>query len=176
MGTQDFGFRGCCDGTCTSINTVPADLNTSIPVTGPILTGSLRTACPLAFCEFLGSEYSLQNGIELCPSITDSLVYVELSIFHRSGKCCLFGSSADQCSPILCVMYHGVASSLWHVSLFCVINVSCSGLTPIRSSSSALLGVSTRSSVPYFACQCGLDENLLVFECTLEMVIASSFS
>ena len=34
--TQDFDVPGCCDGTCTSITKVPAHLNTSIYVTGPI--------------------------------------------------------------------------------------------------------------------------------------------
>ena len=41
--TQDFEIPGCCDGTCSSITICPADLNTSIPVTGWILTWSLRT-------------------------------------------------------------------------------------------------------------------------------------
>ena len=36
--TQDFRFPVCCDGTCTRITKVPADLYTSIPVTGPMLT------------------------------------------------------------------------------------------------------------------------------------------
>ena len=36
--TQDFEFPGCCDGTCSSTTKVLADLNTSIPVTGLILT------------------------------------------------------------------------------------------------------------------------------------------
>ena len=38
MRTQDFEFPGCRDGTCTSATKVPAGSNTSIPVTGPILT------------------------------------------------------------------------------------------------------------------------------------------
>ena len=62
---QDFVFPSCCDGSCTSITTVPADLNTSIPVTDPILTWSVRTACTLELWEILGSEYSLHEGVEL---------------------------------------------------------------------------------------------------------------
>ena len=60
-------FPGCRDGTCTSTTKVPADSNTSIPVTGPILTWSSRRACNLECWGFLGSGYSL-------PSITDSLL------------------------------------------------------------------------------------------------------
>ena len=40
--TQDFDVPGCCDGTSTSITKVSADVNTPIPVTGPILTWSLK--------------------------------------------------------------------------------------------------------------------------------------
>ena len=36
--TQDFEFPGCCDGTCPSITEVPADLDASTPVVGPILS------------------------------------------------------------------------------------------------------------------------------------------
>ena len=39
--TQDLKFPVCCGGTCTSLTKVPAVLNTSIPVTGPIFTSSL---------------------------------------------------------------------------------------------------------------------------------------
>ena len=38
--TQDFEFPGFRDGTCTSLTKVSADSDTSIQVTGPMLTKS----------------------------------------------------------------------------------------------------------------------------------------
>ena len=51
--TQDFSYPGCCHGSCTPNTNVPADLNTSIPFAGPILTSSVRTACYLVLENFL---------------------------------------------------------------------------------------------------------------------------
>ena len=65
---------------------------------------------------------------------------------------------------------------------FCVIKVKCSGSRSIWSSTFAVLGVGTwflsvipmANSEKYTVnCQHALDEDLLVVECTLEMVIAS---
>ena len=53
ISNQDFKFPSCCDGTCTSLTEVPADSKTSIPVSVPIFTCSLRIACNL-----LGNSFS----------------------------------------------------------------------------------------------------------------------
>ena len=87
--TQDFKFLACRDGTCTSVTRVPADSKTSIPVTGPIFTRSLRIACNIEFREFLGPEYAQHWRVELFPSMTDSLVIwsCPISTFLANAAC-----------------------------------------------------------------------------------------
>ena len=106
---------------------------------------------------------------------------MELSNFHLSGKCCLFGSSLSERLAVRNEFWHRVASNLWHVPLFLRKYCQLLRVKVGRYVSSDLLCVGTEFGVSFHwqihlqinnsLHAYGLDQNLLFLACALEMVI-----
>ena len=89
MRTQDFELPGCCDGTCTSITKVPADLKTSMTVTGPIRADRQELIAISNFEKSVVLNILCMKELELFLSFTDSLVMYNgpFSTVHANAAC-----------------------------------------------------------------------------------------
>ena len=118
------------------------------------------------------------------PSITDSLVMQNCQFSAVLAIAAWFRSFQNHHLAIL-REWHRVASSLWHVSLFLRNQCQLLGFEIdllfvfrcFRCEYFLRLMLLANSIVirSYIACQHGIDENLLVSKCTLQVVSASSF-